>query len=96
MQWQLNRQFPPIIEDLDRLVLSRKRFGSSVTVWMANGDTYNLSVDQIKKYLELLGCPDCEKPIDYLWNFGAIVLNVRSGMFRWLPRENIAQEAILV
>jgi hypothetical protein len=85
---------PPLVDSGSTLYLTRHWATQVVTLLLPNGDTYDLEVEDTKRYLKLVGMAQerIEAALDYLWNFHAIKLQPSTGLFFWVPIEDVEHE----
>jgi len=81
--------FPPVYDGLVYLFLSREPHDDYITVYLPNGDSYDLLSDQLERYLLMLNCPTPWRVVSYVWNFYSAVYDCGTGGIRWVPKEDI-------
>lgn len=86
--------FPPVIPVPEYLKLSRGYLEDNFTVYLPNGDTYDLDPSRMRVYLRLLGIEEeqVDRIVGYCWNFHSIYLDVSSGEYVWVPMEELRRE----
>jgi len=84
--------FPPIVDGMSKLILSRIPGVDIITILMPNGDSYDLDADQVRRYLvRMMGMDEerCEDALRILWNFYGVVLQPGTGTSFWLPEDEV-------
>jgi hypothetical protein len=79
--------FPPVIDGLEYLYITRLPHVPLFTVYFPNGDTYDLSPDQMERYVKMMGCEKPTNVLDYIWNFNSARFHIPSGRYQWVPME---------
>jgi len=62
-------------------------------VYLPWGDSYILSSDNAVAYLNVLGVPESESPISYLWNFYGVIVDRKTGHYISATIEDIEKAA---
>ena len=59
----------PPIKDIEYIVMAREPESPAVLVILPNQDSYELLHEDAERYLKLLGIPETNHFLDYVWNF---------------------------
>lgn len=88
-----NNQFPPIHASIETLRFYRGVRESFLTIYLPNGDSYDLTVPQAMLYLERMGLDNIQAQdvLNYVWNFYTVHLDLPTGRYIWIPPEELSR-----
>ena len=80
------RFLPPIDRTFPWVEIRRELATEDLEITVPSGDTFDLTLEEVRLYLKQLGIPDlkAEKALDKVWNFYAIRLHMLEGR-NYLP-----------
>lgn len=81
------RYKPPIDRTFPWVEIRRELATEDLEVTIPGGDTFDLSLEEVRLYLKQLGVPElkAEKALDKVWNFYAIRFHLMIGEKQYLP-----------
>ena len=86
-------RFPPINPLPDEIVLTRRPLGQKIVLHFIDGDSYKLDVDEVERYLKLIGKELPGEITSCVWNFYAVHYDVRTQKVTVLPY-TVAKEVL--
>lgn len=79
---------PPHLAEKDTHIFFEREFrGETVVLYFLNGDSYDMSVDELTQWLRQQDID--EGVLDYVWGFYTVEMHVPSGNYQWVSREDL-------
>ena len=87
----LKVEFPPISGLGRRVWMLRGYRDETVTVFLENHFSYELTADNLLAWLKMLGWSDeaAQSLGAYVWNFYGVVVDLRARTFDWRSQEDV-------
>jgi hypothetical protein len=83
--------FPPVEDVPEELFFTRLPYGTKITVYFPNRESYDLDVDSLDRYLRMIGFSTPMKLVATVWQFYGLWLNTKTGEFDTVPRAQIEE-----